>query len=57
MNLGGFLNIWLSNYKHLDILNSLIFATLCTGIHINSNICFLGEYLRDEGLYIYSFLM
>lgn len=55
MNLGGFLNIWLSNYKHLDILNSLIFATLCTGIHINSNICFLGEYLRDEGLYIYSF--
>ena len=34
MKLGGFLNIWLSNYIHLDILNSLIFATLCTRTHI-----------------------
>lgn len=35
-NVSDFLNILISNSKHLDILNFLIFVNLCTKIHIIS---------------------
>lgn len=57
MNLGDFLNIFLSNSKHLGILNFLVFAILCKKQSCNYKFCFQHEYLGGKGLYIYCMLI